>query len=208
MYQQLSKYLSQYKQVSIPQVGSFELVPQSAALDVASKLIEPPFYLPQYSDKVLVKEHQLRFLAVDLNAGRDEVSEQLENFGIELKNKIQGGIFLWKGVGRLEATNAKFVFHPDVLSIKGFQTISAEKVLRKNVQHTVLRGEQEVLSNSFYEEEKTLPKKRPVMVLIGWTIVLVSFLFIAFYLYRNNFNATASGTRMKAAPANISPTHK
>ena len=66
MYQQLAKYLSQFKQVSIPQVGTFELVQQSAMLDVASKLIQPPTYLPQYSDKDFVILHSLD--------GYDEVS--------------------------------------------------------------------------------------------------------------------------------------
>ena len=112
MYQQLVKYLSQYKQVSIPQVGSFELVPQSAMLDVASKLIQPPTYLPQYSDKDSVKEHQLNFLALDLNTDKEQVKEQLENFGKDLRTKIKHGPFSWKGVGKLQDANAEMVFHP------------------------------------------------------------------------------------------------
>ena len=38
MFQQLATYLSQYKQVAIPGVGSFELVQQPATLDVASSI--------------------------------------------------------------------------------------------------------------------------------------------------------------------------
>jgi hypothetical protein len=87
VYQQLATYLSQYKQVTIPQVGSFELVPKPAMLDVASKLIHPPGYLPQYSDRDFVKEHQLNFLALDLNADKEIVKEELENFGKDLKKK-------------------------------------------------------------------------------------------------------------------------
>src|SRR5687768_12771602 len=109
-------------------------------LDVASKLIQPPTYLPQYSDKDSVKEHQLNFLALDLNADKDAVKEQLENFGKDLRTKIKHGSFSWKGVGKLEDEDVKMVFYPDVLEIKGLQAISAEKVLRKNVQHTVRRG--------------------------------------------------------------------
>lgn len=207
MYQQLAKYLSQYKQVSIPQVGTFELVPQPSTLDVASKLIYPPSYATRYSDSVSVKDHQLNFLALDLNAGRDQALEELENFGRELKRKIQGGVFSWKGIGKLEATDAATVFHPEV-GISGLKPIPAEKVLRKNVQHTVLRGEQEVLSASFYDEEKTFRKRIYVPTLIGWIAVLLSVVFILYFVYRNNFNATSSGTRMKVAPAAESPTYK
>ena len=208
MYHQLATYLSQYKQVTIPQVGSFELVPKPAMLDVASKLIQPPGYLPQYSDKDLVKEHQLNFLALDLNADKEIVKKELENFGKDLKKRIQQGVFFWKGIGKLEAGEAAMVFYPDVLEIKGLQTIPAEKVLRKNVQHIVRRGEQEVVSSSFYEEEKPVIKERSLAVLIGWAVVILSVVFIAFYLYSDGFKATASGTKMKVVPTNTAPTHK
>ena len=208
MYQQLATYLTQYKQVTIPQVGSFELVPKPAMLDVASKIILPPGYLPQYSDKDFVKEHQLNFLALDLNTDKEIVREELENFGKDLKKRIQQGIFFWKGIGKLEAGEAAMVFYPDFLEIKGLQTIAAEKVLRKNVQHIVRRGEQEVVSSSFYEEEKPEIKERSITGLIGWVIVILSVFFIAFYLYRDGFKATASGTKLKVVPANTAPTHK
>jgi hypothetical protein len=208
VYHQLATYLSQYKQVTIPQVGSFELVPKPAMLDVASKLIQPPGYLPQYSDRDFVKEHQLNFLALDLNADKEFVREELENFGKDLKKRIQQGVFFWKGIGKLEAGDAAMVFYPDVLEIKGLQTIPAEKVLRKNVQHIVRRGEQEVVSSSFYEEEKPVIKERSLAVLIGWAVVILSVVFIAFYLYSDGFKATAFGTKMKVVPANTAPTHK
>ena len=208
MYRQLATYLAQYKQVSIPEVGSFMLVPQSAKLDVASKLIQPPVYLPRYSDEDLVKEHQLNFLALDLNADKEIVREQLENFGRELKTKILHGALSWKGVGRLESEEAKMVFYPDPIEIKGLQPISAEKVLRKNVQHIVLRGEQEVLSAPFYEEEKKIKKKKSLVSLIGWIVVAVSIVFIVVYLFSDGFKTPASGTKLKLVPDSSSSTHK
>jgi hypothetical protein len=208
VFQQLATYLAQYKQVTIPQVGSFELILQPATLDVASKLIEPPLYLPRYSDKDLVPEHQLHFLALDLNTGKDQVKDQLENFGKELKVKIQSGVFSWKGIGKLENAGAKLVFYPDVSTIKGFQPVPAKKVLRKNVQHTILRGEQEVVSASFYDEEKKVEKKRSISSLAGWMVVIISVVFIAFYLYQQGLRTSSSGTKMKVVPSSTSPTHK
>ena len=208
MYQQLARYLSQYKQVSIPQVGTFELVPESARLDVASKLIYPPSYFTRYSDFVSVKEHQINFLAIDLNAGRDQVLEELESFGNELKRKIHAGVVSWKGIGRLEAKETSTVFHPEVFVSEGLKPINAEKVLRKNVQHAVLRGEQEVFSASFYDEEKIFKKRVHVPTLIGWIAVALSALLILYFVYRNNFSPTSSGTKMKVTPATESPTYK
>jgi hypothetical protein len=208
VFQQLATYLAQYKQVTIPQVGSFELILQPATLDVASKLIEPPLYLPRYSDKDSVPEHQLHFLALDFNTGKEQVREQLENFGKELKGKIQSEVFSWKGIGKLENAGAKLVFYPDVSTIKGFQPVPAKKVLRKNVQHTILRGEQEVVSASFYDEEKKVEKKRSISSLAGWMVVIISVVFIAFYLYQQGLRTSSSGTKMKVVPSSTSPTHK
>lgn len=205
MFQQLASYLTQYKQVSIPQVGSFELVAKPAILDVASKLVHPPTYLPQYSDKDFVKEHQLNFLATDLNTDKENIKEQLEDFGRDLRQKIEQGVFSWKGVGKLEAGNQSMVFHPDMVEIRGLQVIPAEKVLRKNVQHTVRRGEQEVLSSS-HEENKTVVRKKSVIEWVGWAVVLLSIALITVFVIRNG--ATATGTKMKVHPSEAGPTHK
>lgn len=209
MYQQLAKYLLEYKQVSIPQVGSFELVPQPAILDVASKLIQPPTFLAQYSDNDVVKEHQLSFLALDLEADTEQVKKQLENFGRDLRTKIKQGAFSWRGVGKLEDADVHIVFHPDVLEINGLQAIPAEKVLRKNVQHTVRRGEQNVMpSSSFQTEEEPVLKNRSSINVIGWTVVILAIAFIAIYLAKEGFNSTSSGSRMKIVPSATSPTYK
>lgn len=208
MFQQLATYLSQYKQVAIPGVGSFELVQQPATLDVASKLIKPPLYLPRFSDRDSVREHQLDYLALDLNSNKDSVRTQLEEFGRELKKKIQHGALLWKGIGKLFSEDAKMVFQPDEIEIDGLQWMPAEKVLRKNVQHTVLRGEQEVLSASFYEEEKTVGKRRSLVKLIGWIVVALAVIFIIVYLYRNSFNTSASGNKMRVGTDSTISTYK
>lgn len=207
MFHQLASYLTQYKQVSIPQVGSFQLVPTPAMLDVASKLILPPTYLPQYSDTDLVKDHQLDFLATDLNADKEQIKEQLENFGKDLRQRIQQGVFSWKGVGKLEAKEAAMIFHPDVVETKGLTALPAEKVLRKNVQHTVRRGEQEILSSSLENEEQKIIKKRSLIELIGWGVVVFSIVLLI-VLYFNNGSNGFSGTKMKVHPSNASSTHK
>jgi hypothetical protein len=208
VFQQLASYLTQYKQVSIPQVGSFELVPKPAMLDVASKRIHPPTYLPQYSHTDLVKDHQLDFLASDLNADREYIKQQLENFGTDLKKRIQQGVFSWKGVGKLEAGDASMVFHPDVIEINGLRALPAEKVLRKNVQHTVRRGEQEVLSSAIPGEGKEIVKKRSAVELIGWGVVIASVVLMIVLFITNSAGVGFSGTKMKVHPSNTSPTHK
>ena len=206
MFQQLSKYLSQYKQVSIPEIGSIELIYQSASLDVASKMIQPPAYLPHYSNRDIVKEHQLNFLAADLNTDKVSVQQQLQNFGKDLEQRIQNEAFLWRGIGRLEKNDAHILFHPDMASNSGLQPVVAEKILRENVMHTVLIGEQEVQKSQGYEETTTVVSgKRSFAVLAGWILAAAAVIFIVFMLYKGNFQTPATGNKMKVVPAGNSP---
>jgi hypothetical protein len=208
VFQQLTKYLSQYKQVSIPEIGSIELVYQSASLDVPNKRIEPPSYLPRYSDRDTVKEHQLNFLAADLNTDKVSVQQQLQIFGRELQKRIHNEAFLWRGIGRLEKTDSRILFHPDVLPNEGLQHIKAEKILRENVMHTVLVGEQEVQKKHLREESVAVSEKRSYLNIIGWILAAAAIGFIVFMLYQDNFQTTASGNKTKIVPARTQPLSK
>ena len=150
----------------------------------------------------------MRLSATSNIAGRESIKEQLENFGRDLRRKTQQGIFSWKGVGRLEAGGAALVFHPEIIEVKGLQALTAEKVLRKNVQHTVRRGEQEVLSSFVGVEEKSSIKKRSVVELVGWVVVLLSVVLIIILVFSKGTNSTSVGTKMKVHPSNTAPTHK
>ena len=62
VFNQLTKYLVQYKRVSIPSVGTILLVQQPAQLNVADKIIEPPTVSAELREDVVVPEHQLKYL--------------------------------------------------------------------------------------------------------------------------------------------------
>ena len=54
--------------------------------------------------------------------------------------------FYWKGFGWLRFTSDEMSFEPDEIRLEALQPMSAERVLRKNVQHSVLVGDQEITS--------------------------------------------------------------
>lgn len=197
MFQQLSKYLWQYKQVTIPEVGSFQLVHQSANFDVTSKIIYPPCYSAQYTSSDAVEDHQINFLAADLNTDRFSVQKQLELFGRELKKRIQVGSFFWKGIGRLENKDTQILFHPDMETAGRLQPVSAERVLRDDARHVVLVGEQEVLKSHLPDEQAPVIRKKWNVALIGWILVAIAIAFIFFILYKGGFQTTASGNKTR-----------
>ena len=210
MFQQLTKYLTQYKQVSIPEVGSFELVYRSATLDIGKKLVQPPSYFTNYSDSDLVKDHQLNILAQDLNTDKPSVEKLLQQFGSELKRRIQSESFIWKGIGILEKKDSQIFFHPDVphASWQGLQPVKAEKVLRDDAMHTVLVGEREVRKSHLQEGVADSFTKRSALVIIGWILAVLAIAFIVFMLYRGGFQSTSTGSKWEISPSTNQPTHK
>lgn len=198
---ELHQYLSQYKQVSIPEVGSIELEYEPASLDVASKMILPPAYRPQFSNKDAVREHQLHFLAAGLHTEQQLVQEQLQHFGKELKRKIQHDAFVWRGLGKLQHSDARILFHADALPNERLQPVIAQKILRENVRHTVLVGEQEVQKSTALEDAAPGVEKKSYATLIGWMLIAAAAVFIFFMLYKGNFQTPASGNKTKIVPA-------
>lgn len=209
MFQQLTKYLTQFKQVSIPEVGSFELVYRSATLDVGKKLLQPPSYFTNYSNSDFVKEHQLNFLAANLQTDKPSVEKQLAQFGKELKKRIQAGSFLWKGIGRLENKDTQILFHPYLSDAPaGLQPLNAEKIIREDALHTVLVGEREVQKSHLQETVIDSFRKKPVAIIVGCILAAIAVGFILYMLYKGNFQATATGNKWKIVPSTNQPTSK
>lgn len=203
MFHQLTKYLSVHKKLSIPAVGSFEIMQQPAALDVADKLIYPPAFSAHYSSENNVKEHQLNYLSVDLKQDRALVQQQLEVFGRQLKEKINKEPVSWNGVGRLYHSGNSVVFNADAISIGGLQPIPAHKVLRENVQHNVLVGTTERQSGEMHDLLHPEERKRTYTILVACIIAVLAIAFIVFHFYKEGFQPAATGTKshFKVQPA-------
>ena len=199
MLQELARYLFQYKYVAIPGIGSFELNYQSAFFDVTRKLISPPFYATQFSKKDVVKEHQIQFLAANLKTDGLSAQHQLQEFGSELKSRIQHEILYWKGVGKLEHRNAQILFQPENLST-GLAPIPAEKIIRSNALHKVLIGEREFEKSHVQDPTTTAARKTNYAVLIGWLLLVVAAIAIFLLLYTGKFDITTTGNKMRIKP--------
>ncbi|HEU4903546.1 MAG TPA: hypothetical protein VFT06_12160 [Flavisolibacter sp.] len=193
VFNQLTKYLVQYKRVSIPSVGTILLVQQPAQLNVADKIIEPPTVSAELREDVVVPEHQLKYLSAALQQETESISQSLTEFGSWLKKRIQGDGFEWKGIGLIRQSG-----QPTPISLPGQTPIPAERVVRQDAAHHVLVGDQHMTSTQITglrETETTTKKKRSVLVLIGWIILILSILFILFILYQGKFRVGSTGSR-------------
>ena len=110
MLQQLTDYLLHFRRVSIPELGTIELVQQPATLDIANKVIYPPYYKAVFSEKQDGAAHQLQYLQGVLGT-EAAVPEQLRLVGAEMKRKMQQQPFTWQGIGTFEYAADKVSFH-------------------------------------------------------------------------------------------------
>ncbi|HWI91734.1 MAG TPA: hypothetical protein VNT20_10690 [Flavisolibacter sp.] len=192
----LTKYLLRYKRVCIPNVGTFEIVMQSPQLDVADKRISPPTYITRHRIDDGVPDHQFRFLT-NGRGERESLIEELSSFGEKLKRKIQKSPFHWKGFGTLRFSSNELLFEPDEIQLAGLQPVPAQKVLRENVQHNMLVGDQEMTSQQVTDVLKKVESKRPWFMVVGWIIFILAMISIIILLYMKQFQTTSTGLQLR-----------
>jgi hypothetical protein len=202
----LTKYLLHYKRVSIPGIGSFVIEPQPAELNFIDRLIHPPYYRILFDDNGLVDEDLVTFIGSSNNLDVASARQQLESFGNTLKRKVQEAPFTWNGIGKLEYTNG-VIFHPEKIET-GLQPVAANKIIRDNVQHTVLVGDQEVQSG--YTEPfvtDTVARKPRRLLVFGWILLSLAVLFIGYHFYKYRFTLHSTGLQTKVVTNTAPVTH-
>jgi hypothetical protein len=193
----LTKYLLQYRTVTIPYIGTIQIIQHAPQVQLVDKQIEPPSFSAELKKEDEVSSHQLNFLNHFLQKGPGAVLEELKVFGNQLYDKINGPGFEWEGVGRLDRSTQSFA-----IPIVGLNTIAAERMMRLNPDHQVLVGDRETTSLQIADERsvgETQVRKRSVFVVIGWVLLVVSILLIGFFLYKGKFKVNASGSKQSAA---------
>jgi hypothetical protein len=200
MLPQFTTYFFQFHQVHVPSVGTIRLIQQPASLDVAAKLIRPPQFEIRFSEDGWLTKHQLVHFGAQLHFDEEATRKSLEEAGAQLKKTIQQQPFLWNGIGTFTYTNETLLFEPHQHDAV-LQPVTAERVLREGVQHSILIGDQMVLSDGHAANDETVERHWNWSLIAGWSIVVLALFFILFFLYQHQFGSTASGLREKVTAA-------
>ena len=119
------------------------------------------------------------------------------SFGEKLKSRIQNSHFYWKGFGTLRFFSNELLFEPDEIKLEGLQPVPAKKVLRENVQHNVLVGDQEMTSQQVTDVLNKVGYKRSWSITLGWILLTLAVIAILILLYMNNFQTTSTGLQTR-----------
>ena len=194
MLPQLTKYFVEFHQVHVPFIGTIRAVQKPASLDVAARLMHPPFFEIRFSEDGWLTRHQLWDIGSQLQLDETATRNLLEEEGTNLQKAIERRPVVWNGVGTFSYTNGSLHFEPlqrDAI----LPAIPAERVLREGVQHSVLVGDQMMLSNGHEEAYEGTERHWNWSQIAGWSIAILALFFILLYLYQHQFSATASGLR-------------
>lgn len=190
----LTEYLLQYKRVSIPHIGSFELVQEPPQWRMPDQLIAPPAFTTAYLRPDAPTEHQSRFFS---SAG------DLASFGQQLRNRLRKGPIQWKGFGTLRDAADTVVFEPQPIVLASLQAVPAQKLIRPDATHQVLVGDRQ-LSKQVVEVEReevvTVVKEKRVYsweMVTGWVLLAATVAAIVFLLHQDRFSPAATGLRLR-----------
>jgi hypothetical protein len=165
---------------------------QSPQLDVADKIISSPIFITHHKREDEIPDHQFHFFT-NGESEKENFMQELFLFGERMKKRIQNSPFYWKGFGTLRYTSNQLLFEPDEIKLEGMQPIPAQKILRENVQHNMLVGDQEMTSQQVTDVLKKIVFKRPWFIIVGWILLIIAVIVILIYLYMNNFQTTSTG---------------
>jgi len=203
--QQLNQYLFQFRILTLPSFGTIKLEAQPARLDVVEHLIYAPALQPHFSthDDDL-SDHQVEYFSAALQKDEADVEGFFISAGEALMRRAEEeGTFHWSGVGTFEYSHNKLHFNPEPAT--ALAPVQAKRVMREGAQHTVLVGDQIVVSDpnaEVWEESR----QRDYWVIAAWIITVLAVLLIAYFIYQQGGSPQASGLQMKVQPAQQQPT--
>jgi nucleoid DNA-binding protein len=165
MYNSVRKYFAQHQHLVLPGIGHFSVETKPAQIDLAARTITSPQKKIIFTgDKLPAEEKFYNFLAHELNTDEVQAIRLFTDFTSQLQNELtkKNNIY-FKDIGTLtKQTSNVILFQPDETS-RHFPQLPAERIIRKNITHTVRVGEQEKTSEEMQaalNQPQTIKKER------------------------------------------------
>lgn len=188
----LYKHLIQHKSLALPGLGTLELQRVPAISNFSDHVILPPSYKIILDDSTDTPSKSLfQYISDQTGLNEWEAIKQLNDFSFDVKNRLkQGESIVWEKIGVLsmQDTGVTILDSPKI-EYEFTEPVPAVRVIRNNVNHTILRGDVEV-SESFFRQEETetvIVEENRKWWLWASILAAVALLLIFFYFYNNGF---------------------
>lgn len=186
MVELIARYLSFQKQVSIKDVGTFSVEELPARLDFPNKLLHAPEHILHFNTKWSNDELFEQWAQKQLGLSQQKIKAQLQNLSADFHRTLSDKNELtWEGIGRFSKNDQQLILFTNGFESVIHPPVTAEKVIRKNAQHSLRVGEQEKTN---VEMEELLQVQSRKTFNLWWLFALALFftallviLFIAKY---------------------------
>lgn len=209
MYPALYEYLLLHQRLCLPGIGTLVMNRRSARSDFAVRAIHPPQYVLSLDPSVTEPEASFfSWLALQLDIPSMEAPERFRSFTDDLRSQLDlGASVRWPRIGTIRrALNGSYALEPEP-AVHGMDEVIAEKVLREKATHSVRVGESERTSGEM-EALLSRPRRRSSYVVVLYLILIVlSGSFVAWHLWRHDFEPQATGNTIRMVPKGSPQTH-
>lgn len=166
MFNAVKKFLALHHHVALPDIGNFIVETVPAQIDFTNRSITSAQNKIIFTNKKMPAEKKFYdFLACELNINEVEAIRAFTDFTSRLHNNLDNNQPVYfKGIGTLVKQSSAITFQPETMP-EYFPELIAERVIRKNITHTVRVGEDEKTSA---EMQAALNKPRTVQDKSWW----------------------------------------
>ncbi|WP_114792013.1 hypothetical protein U0035_09150 [Niabella yanshanensis] len=214
MFDILLQYLFEFKRLSLPTIGGFELENKVANANLADSTIAAPTWIVgfrPYSPDVNMDEKSrlVSWLAGNRNISMDEAGRHLEQFITDLQSRLSNGETVnWPGLGILEQRDGQVVFQPTAAQISPFTDVTAKKISRENTSHQTLVGDKETTTAEMREQLLLPDEKRRSGTTLMWVVLGIALIAAAWFFSQKGCNTSASGNQQKVESSQPGETYK
>jgi hypothetical protein len=201
MFEVLNSYLYQHKNISIPGLGTIYLETISATPEPSEKTMLPPKYHFRFDKYFDAPDKEFfSYLATEKNIPDYEAIKWYNEFSYDLRNKIrQEEKVKWDGIGILKKDYAgNIIFESEPGSSLYMEPVTAEPIIRKNVQQRLMVGDKEKTN---YEMDEWLhanaQQKKQTWWIYALVAACVACLILLFHFSGNHSQSNFSGNQQK-----------
>lgn len=190
MFNTLRKFLALHHHLALPGIGNFSVEKGPAQIDIANRIITPPFAHITFSNEKMPPEKTFfNFLAQDLNTDEVQALSAFTDFTAQLQLDIEKDkpISL-KGIGTLRKQSPDGLLFQSESIPEYFPGLTAERVIRKNATHSVRVGEDERTSvemhTALHNKEKIIREERwwiPAAILAVLGIIGIAYYYLVLH---------------------------
>jgi hypothetical protein len=183
MHNQIASYLFQNKTCPLPGLGTLSLLNSGAEADFTNKMIATPKNFVQFADIETDPTGLLNYLSAITGGSKYEVTEALDHFCDNLRNKItqQPDVQLENLGSFFVDASGKINFKQEELHAAFMQPVFAERVIHPDAEHNILVGDKETTNTVM--TELLAPRSETNDRWWIWAIVLASVWLIAMLIY-------------------------